>query len=201
MFGLSGSSRTGKTTLAKQIAEDLGIRYFDASVTKIMQGAGYNPVGALTIDERIDAQVKLLDTYTDAIHAVQEIFITDRTPLDFIGYMLGEVSMTNTTEDQGRRIDDYVRRCLDTTRKLFTCIAIVRPLPFYEAAEDKPKPNPAYQRHVQFIIEGAAQSLLADLNLMTAVTTEFEERRVGFRSGFAQSMGTFFKERAGVSSH
>jgi hypothetical protein len=156
MFGLSGAHRTGKTTLAKAIAEKRGIPYFDASVTKIMREFGIDPVGHVTLDDRITAQEFLLKKFIDKVKAAPFNAISDRTPLDMVGYMLGEVTMHNTPVEFHQRIQDYVDACIALTQRHFDLVLIVRPLPEFKIEEGKPPFNRAYQSEVQFLIEGAA---------------------------------------------
>jgi len=159
MFGISGAQRTGKTTLAKAVAEKLKFHYHDSSVTKIMREFGINPVGDVPLGERIKAQEFLLEKSCDALRQAPRPAITDRTPLDFIAYMLGEVTMHNTAEEFHEPIQTYVKNCLAAAEKYFDMILIVRPLLTYKAADDKPPPNRAYQSAIQYLIEGAAQNI------------------------------------------
>lgn len=155
-FGLTGASGSGKTTLAKEIAEKMNIPYHDASITRIMKANGLDPVGPTApLDERIAAQEKLLDQFIAEIRSLDRPFISDRTPIDMIGYMLGEITMRNSTQEQGERAFAYAAKCLNTTRELFDAVLVLRPLPFYENTETRPPQNAAYQFETQLIMEGA----------------------------------------------
>ena len=189
-WGLSGASGTGKTTLAKDVSIAMGITYHDASVTAIMQRIGFDPVGVShDLDSRIKAQNHLLDAYCADIRAIKHYpFITDRTPLDMAAYMLGEVTMRNTTEAQGQAIHDYVQRCLKATEKLFDAFVLVPPLPSYEASATRPAPNKAYQLLIHHLIRALAEDddldcawallMKPDRDVRANSTVEFLRNRV-----------------------
>ncbi len=159
-FGLAGSAGSGKTTLAKEIAEAMHIHYHDASVTRIMKAAGINPVApGVDLDTRIEAQEFLLRHYEAELRQLPSPFITDRTPLDMAAYMLGELTMTNATPAQGQRAAHYVEDCLNVTREFFDAILAVRPLPFYEIKGTRPPLSRGYQWQTQLLVEGAMQRL------------------------------------------
>jgi cytidylate kinase len=103
-FGLSGSHRSGKSTLAQATAKALGIHYLDASTTAIMEGTGFNPVApGATIGQRLRAQDYLLKEFTKMAMKAPYPFISDRTPLDHAAYMLGELTMHNATAEVGAK--------------------------------------------------------------------------------------------------
>jgi hypothetical protein len=155
-FGIAGAHRVGKSTLAKLVAEDLKMTFHDASVSKIMREAGINAVGDVPLEARVEAQEFLLRRYLKDLQWAPRPLVTDRTPLDMIGYMLGEITMHNTDAKLGARIQNYVEECLGATLVHFDTIIVVRPLTTYVEDPDKPPMNRAYQTLVQFIVEGAA---------------------------------------------
>ena len=134
MFALIGAHRSGKTTTAKAVAERIGIHYHDAGVTRIMQEIGFNPVADLPIEDRLKAQKHLLMRYVEEIKAIKGAFITDRSPLDFIGYTLGEVTMHNTDLEVGNAIIDYIDACVRVANTHFDRIAQMVFAPVLRAA-------------------------------------------------------------------
>ena len=159
MYGLSGASRSGKTTLAKKMAEVMEVPFVDSSTTALMQQAGFNPVAVLDIETRIEAQEHLLQAYLRLIDAQPSpYFVTDRTPMDMLAYMLAEVSMHNTTFEQGERINAYCENCIAAAESRFSLVLLVHPLSVYEVRSDKPPLNRAYQGHIHLLIEGALRS-------------------------------------------
>jgi hypothetical protein len=186
-FGLAGAHRTGKTTLAKQVAEDLGYSYHNGSVSAIMREFGIDAVGDIPLQQRIEAQEFLLGKYLQNLHWAPRPMITDRTPLDMIGYMLGEVTMHNTDPVLAKRIDAYVVKCLEAALTQFDTIVICRPLTKYVVDAKSPPLNPAFQSAIQFLIEGACRQVDDTIFIQTLMTTDFQTRRA--------HTGQIFKER------
>lgn len=136
----------------------LEIPYVDASTTALMQEAGFNPVSVMDIETRIKAQEHLLDAYLRLLDRQPPNFVTDRTPIDMLAYTLGEVTMHNTTEEQGERIAAYCDRCVAAAESRFALVIVTEPLKTYEARPDKPPPSKAYQALIHTIICGSLRN-------------------------------------------
>lgn len=175
-FGITGSHRSGKSTLAKDIAASLHIPYHDASVTKVMQEAGVNAVGNLSLEERMNAQEFMLDKTIEILAKVPRPFITDRTPIDMIGYTMGELTMHNSSIEMGNRIADYAKRCIKATEDNFAMVFVLEPLPVFAVDPNKPPPNLGYQQMVQYIMEGAALNVRASTKIRFVSTADHAER-------------------------
>lgn len=178
MYGISGSSRSGKSTLAKALAQTLNLPYVDSSTTALMKQSGYNPVANMSIADRIDAQEKLLISYVLLMQKAPRVFITDRTPIDMLAYTLAEVTMHNTNAEISQRINLYAERCMNATGNLFSLLFVTRPLPFYEVAPDKPPPNSAYQSHIHLLIEGAVHACSVPWMIVSTDTVENRVKQV-----------------------
>jgi predicted ATPase len=200
IFGFSGASRTGKTTLAKLVADRMKIHYHDASVTKIMREFGIDPVSDVPLFQRLEAQELLLTKFMDAIKAAPRPAVCDRTPLDMIGYMLGEVTMHNLPVELHDRVQSYVDRCITETERHFDMVVAVRPLPHYKADPTKPPPNRAYQSAVQFLIEGACMNT-DNLHSACMTFTDLEERADAACTMFAERVEDLLAEKAQNSVH
>lgn len=162
MIGLSGAHRSGKTTLAKRVADTLGLTYCEVSVSKIARDLGVNAVGDLPIAERIAFQRRLLPLFIKEIRKTARPCIVDRTPLDMIGYMLGEITMHNTSAEVGTEVYTYVEECLKATADNFDLVLVLRPLQAFVVDPKSPPMNPAYQWLIQYIIEGAISNMNTD---------------------------------------
>jgi len=199
-FGLAGSHRSGKTTLAKELSEKFKFHYYDASVSKLMAEAGINAVGLVSLEDRMGAQEYLLEKHYEITQKLPRPFISDRTPLDMIAYTLGEVTMHNVNPQLSERIERYVNRCLTVTANTYDSFIIVRPLEGYEVDPTKPPPIRAYQWQVQMLIEGAAAQL--DLIAGCTITTSEHATRIGLISEYIdQRMITMRKERGSRLIH
>jgi len=200
MFGFAGAHRTGKTTLAKAVAERLGIRYYDASVSRIMMEKQIHSVSDLPILQRIEAQEYLLQRHLEDIAKLPRPCITDRTPLDFIGYMLGEITMHNTPPEFHQRIGLYVDTCVAAVRMHYDTVILCRPLPVYEVDPTKPPENVAYQMKVQFLIEGAS-CCVKPTQVGTLKTVDFNERLESSVKLVASQLNDIAADRANYSLH
>lgn len=186
LFGISGASGTGKTTLAKRIAEELGITYMPTSITECARKHGFTAVSSLSMRDRLTLQMKLLEDHVTMITEAQRPLIVDRTPVDMIAYMMCEVEMmshTRMTPEVTTAVDEYVTLCLETTAKLYDSIFVLEQLDHYEIKATRPPENRAYQTHTSLVMVGALNRLggrvnctlvrQADLNLRTEYVSDF----------------------------
>lgn len=162
MFGLIGAHRTGKTTLARILAEKMGIYYFQVSTSEIMREGGFDAVSDMDLEERLDAQEFLLLRFLEMTEDIPKPFLSDRTPIDMAAYMLADINMHNATADQSERAARYAHSCLIATMGMFDALIVTRPLEWYDEAPDKPPYSPAYQMHIQTLIEGMAYHMLSE---------------------------------------
>jgi hypothetical protein len=156
ILGLAGSHRSGKTTLAHAAAARGGIAFYDGSFGRLARTLGFESVARMSIFERLTMQNRVLDLYDREIRLDAADRITDRTPLDMLAYLVAEVGMHSDLGDAAsREIVAYRDRCIALTRDLFDDVFLLQPLPVYVVADGKPSDDPAYQMHIQTLIEGA----------------------------------------------
>jgi len=165
-----------------------------------MRQAGINGVADIPMIERIKVQQFILDRFIDNIQRAPRPSITDRTPLDMIGYMLGEVTMHNTPQELHEPIQTYVDNCINAAERYFDMALIVRPLPNYKVQDSRPPLNPAYQTMVQFIIEGAGQNA-TQLYGGIIQTTDFEERCEATCGAIKRRLADLVRHKYGLTSH
>lgn len=128
-IGFAGAHRTGKTTLAEYVAQELGIRFHatniaDAPVWKEIHSS---PSDQFTFAERLEIQHRLLDYMEKQLEANDEkAFVTDRTPLDLLGYLFANVDSTcsDLWADSARSL---VSRAIRLADKHFDRIFLVQP--------------------------------------------------------------------------
>lgn len=179
LYGLTGSSGTGKTTLAKAVAESLSAEFVATSITASGKRHGYDPVAFMSLKDRIKLQHHLLDDLMELIRSAKRPAIMDRTPIDLIGYMYAEIDMHShirlSAEDIAQ-IETYRERCLEETVKWFDHVFVTTPLPVYENAETRPVQNAAYQHHSQMIMEGAIYQLTGRVNFSVLRPSDLDTR-------------------------
>lgn len=167
IYGLMGAAGTGKTTLAKLVAEGLDISFQPSSISASARRHGFDAVGLLTLRERLKLQRHLLDDFKEMIANAPRPMITDRTPIDMIGYLMGEFHMLSHHALEPELLaeaDRYVSECMDYTRTTFDYVFHLGKLNVYEVKETRPALNPAYERHTDLIMKGCLIDLRDNLH-------------------------------------
>lgn len=155
MIGLCGAHRTGKTTLARAYAEKHGLEFVQTSLSAIFKDMGYDPAEKFDFATRLTIQEEILRR-TDRMYAAvgPKPAITDRTPVDYIAYTMGDAIGDAVPEDQQARFKKYVQNCIDVTNKRFGVLLVVQPGIPVVAEEGKAALNHAYIEHLNSIILG-----------------------------------------------
>lgn len=202
LFGISGASGTGKTTLAKLVAEDLGIEYMPTSITECAKRHGFDAVGHLSLTQRIRLQQHLLEDHIEMVCQAPRPLIVDRTPIDMIGYMLAELDMHShmrATPEELEAIEDYVTLCGEMTTSLYDYVFILGQLDGYEEAPTRPADNRAYQTHSQLIMMGAILRLHGKFNYAYLPFTDLEKRREGLHDTIVQRLNELERLRSSAA--
>jgi len=167
LFGISGSAGCGKTTVAKQVAEDLGILFRPTSITECARRHGFDPVAPMSLTQRVALQKHLLEDHLEMIDGETRPLIVDRTPIDMLGYMLGEMHMQSHQELPGdvlNQVAKYAADCLEATVKHYDQVFVLSPLANYEVSGKRPAENPAYQLHTHFLMLGGVMQISQRIN-------------------------------------
>lgn len=156
MIGLCGAHRTGKTSLARAYAEKHGIAFVETSVSAIFRDLGHDPSAAFDFKTRLDIQEVIL-TRLDAVYGAlnpAELAITDRTPIDMLGYTMSEAIGDAVSAADQARFQKYVERCFDVTNRRFSTLVLVQPGIPLEIAAGKAVLNDAYIEHLNSLMLG-----------------------------------------------
>lgn len=128
-IGFAGAHRTGKSTLAKAVAYELG---YTALVTSVSNAPIWGqihvpPSEQFTFAERLEVQHHLME-YLEKQYAstTEKNFVADRTPLDLLGYLFANVDSTcsNLWADSTRTL---VREAIFSITRHFDKIFLVQP--------------------------------------------------------------------------
>jgi len=198
LYGLTGSSGTGKTTLGKAVAESLGIEFRPTSITECARRHGFNAVGVLPLTDRLALQNHLLEDHIEMLAEAPRPLIVDRTPIDFIGYLMAEFDMHSHMRASPEELvaaDDYVQRCLTATLRYYDHVFILGQLDFYEEAATRPADNRAYQTHSQLIMEGALFKLSGRVSYSAIYKNDFEARETFVHDTIVARLDEIEKER------
>lgn len=197
IIGLAGAHRTGKTTLAKIIAEELEIDFVSSSFGEAAKRHGYDAVADMTLTERIGMQIKVLHEHQNFLMANRKVVITDRTPIDMLAYTLAEVGMQSHTQVEAsvlQAVEAYKQLCLALTSKFYKTVFVLGPLDHYAEEPGKPAFNTAFQSHIQLLIDGAACNL-EGVQLAFIETTDLAERREIVHDVVVETMNDMDLER------
>lgn len=137
MMGLIGAHRVGKTTLMNQLAKG-PFEAVPISINKMQRNRGYDSSNQnYSFEDRMIIQRHLLDDFNDflykrlnrprpAVIRSYGVMVTDRTPLDLIGYTLLAL-VDPITPAQGEDLMKYINDCIELTNKYFTDLILIQP--------------------------------------------------------------------------
>lgn len=198
LFGLTGAHRSGKTSLARTVADELGIEFYETSISKTSKELGYNSVADLSLVDRLHLQTLLLENHIQEINKRARPLITDRTPLDFLGYLACEFTMNNGNNLDYEVLQQaaiFTDRCLETTKAYYDSVTYLCPLPGYEIADGKPADNPIYQTNHALTVLGAVCQLQETVNYAMVFETDWEVRRQFFHDHVVDRLDEIDEER------
>jgi nicotinamide riboside kinase len=158
-IGLTGPHRTGKTTLARAFAEKADLAFVETSTSAVFKELGFDPKADYDFTTRLYIQRKVLEDMNRKYCEAKNLFITDRTPLDALAYLLADVQRTNVTDGAlVKELGQYQRDCFDVLNRHFAMIMVIQPgIPLVEE-EGKAPANEPYIEHLNALIMGLAVS-------------------------------------------
>ncbi|MEO9497631.1 MAG: AAA family ATPase [Vibrio splendidus] len=151
-LGLSGSHRTGKTTLACNISKAYDLPLVMTNASSIFKKHGITPTDSISLERKLEIQYEILHESTK-LWQLNKSFVTDRTPLDMAAYMLMEYSKFEG-EYNSSQILAYVNTCMKVSSAIFSNIVVVQPgIPLVNAPL-KGVIDPTYIDKMNIIIRG-----------------------------------------------
>lgn len=152
-LGLAGAHRTGKTSLARRLADELEIPFLETSVKSIAAEYGFDVDRHDDFYARMDWQEFLLERLGEKYASMEgRTFITDRTPLCMLAYMLADVPNGPITQEMDDRVKSYRDACMALTDRYFALTAVVQPGIPFEPVEGAPALNTGYQEKVSSVV-------------------------------------------------
>jgi hypothetical protein len=205
LYGICGAHRSGKTTLAKRVAEELGIEFIDTSFGSISKGKR-NPVAPMTLRERLDIQVHGLERHLELILQASRPAIVDRTPLDMFGYLLAEFHMTSDRHADADVLEGaayLAEQYLEAVKLNYDMVFFTEILPVYEVDTSKPTPpnNRAFQLHLDAIIRGGLHRLHDEINHAVVPAIPLAERVEQVSELIVERMNEIDDQRKAVGFH
>lgn len=194
MFAIAGSHRSGKTTLARDLAALLGVEFLETKVSDTFAALGIDPKAPLTFDVRLDVQNKILHDM-EVAYALRagKIFIADRSPFDVLGYTLADVQRDTLDDALRVRFASHMHRAIAIVKAHLAGVMLVLPLPDQPETPGKAQSCPVYMHHVYTCVRSmiiSSDEILAPHGFMSAELTSFNHQyrmddAVQFMSQFA----------------
>jgi hypothetical protein len=180
IYGLCGAHRSGKTTVAKAIAEQMGIEFLDSSFN-VAREFGYDPVAPMPLRKRVEMQALVFEHHMHQLDKAPRPLITDRTPVDFFAYLMAEFHMTSDRHAEADVLEAaalLAEHCLAFTPKTYDMVFFMEPLAVYEVDTTKATPpeNKAFQLHIDALMRGGLSRIHDDLNYAFVKAGPLQER-------------------------
>lgn len=205
MFGIAGAHRVGKTTLAREVAQKLGIAFLETKVADVFPELGLS----VRVSHDVATMFRIQNAILDKLEAGYEMaardgeaWITDRTPLDVMMYTMADIrrDSLDTAELLGE-FRKHMTRSMEITSRNFRSVLIVSP--GIQMVEDQSKAPgcPAYQIHCTSILHSMAYWRPLEnvvLGMLPAHVTELNDRvsqSVLFFDATMQQAGNGIAER------
>lgn len=160
-IGFVGAHRTGKTTLAKAVADQLGHTMIASQVSAIARKFDFD----MDMDRRDEP--KFFNMQKEILRALEKSFqgqanfVADRTPLDAAAYLIADVQANTGSSAWHEEVLQYVDSAVRMTEDMFDVVILVPPAIDFDPMDGKPGANLAYQEHHHLICRG----LHADLDM------------------------------------
>ena len=137
MIGLLGAHRTGKSTLMYEfVKKHPAVKATTFNVGALQKGLGFNSNKQdYPFETLMQIQEHLIMCFkqhleelgkTDALLRQESLYISDRTPVDLIGYTMIHAN-GNLTDNQSEWLLSYIQRCIELTNKYYSKLVLIQP--------------------------------------------------------------------------
>lgn len=206
VVGITGVHRTGKTTLMQALAELLGLHTVQTNVSGVFASMGLRADKQYSLEERMNVQDKVLEHLAECYAAMDSApFVTDRTPIDLIGYVMADIGPeTAANPELSARVLAYVNDCYKLFTRHFSALVVVQPGIKVQAAELKGSLSPAYVEHLNFVMRAAAmddRSGNAIRMILPATLTDNQERVLRIQDTLIGQIERWDKKMQHVTFH
>lgn len=123
-FGISGSQRVGKTTLAKRVAERMNLPFVQTDVSGVFRKMGMNPAVNHCFEDRIRVQYAINEHFRE-VFSQHRIFVSDRTSLCSLAYVMTDIRQVDEWDKDV--FEAYIEDCFEIINKYFSTIVVVQP--------------------------------------------------------------------------
>ncbi|QJT70899.1 AAA_28 domain-containing protein [Vibrio phage vB_VcorM_GR7B] len=167
-IGFAGAHCTGKTTLVQNVSEQTGLPIIPFSVSRVFKDNGFSTNVLMSLEERMEIQNCVIGEYEDTLdkwltdNPDAKGFLIDRTPLDFLMYVYGDISMTSLTDIEAHAVSTYADHCIALTDRYFGQVTVVQPGVPLEDRDGRGFMDATYIDKLNYIVLGALQRVAAN---------------------------------------
>lgn len=184
-IALIGPHRTGKTTLAHSFIEKYPkYAYLPLGASHIFKRHNVDPSQYLDFDERLRIQYEILTAaYETLSKHKHDLFISDRSPIDFAAYLLSDI--TAKSPDYFKAVRQYCNDCFELHNQFFPLTFLLQPsIPFVHEPL-KGAPSESYRYMLNELYKGLLTNVDNQPSIIPKHTTSIQARvdLVGFVSG------------------
>lgn len=152
-----GPHRVGKTTLAKEFAaESSNYQYFTLHVSDYFKKVNIDPSMPMDFETRLRVQFELLtmagQQYREAISQTDKHLVCDRSPLDFMAYLLADVTMSSP--DYLPALRSFEEEAIALHKEIFGYTVLIQPGIQYVHEEAKGSPSQSYIFMLNYLYKG-----------------------------------------------
>lgn len=185
VYVFTGTHGTGKTTLAKTIAEKMKIPFYSSPAGEIHKKFGVNASDQIDFSLRVQIQHAIVNSWMDDYQAALKTGgVFDRGPTDFAAYLLGDVDRS-VGERDSELCMNYVSHCVELANGIEN-LFLVHPhnATMSDRGADKPDTkNEIYALQIHWLI---MQTLVASGNEFGTIPAGTNDYRISIFSRFMQ---------------
>lgn len=180
-LGIAGPHRSGKTTLAEAISNETGMALVLTSAGDVCKSLGIDPSAPMNFATRMKLQHAILDSAVAMWQQERGAFVSDRTPIDFLGYTLADITMKEAASDvDWAMLKKYMGDCFEAMNRFFGVAVLLPPaLPLVHSPE-KPTGamNRSYIEHLTQVMRGLVYDdrCLVRVFLLSDKTVDLRDR-------------------------
>lgn len=182
MFALSGTHRSGKTTLAKAVAAKLDIPFVEMNVAQVFTDLGISPKSHMDFKDRLFVQGKILrhmeiklGLAASSVH--NGVYITDRSPYDVLGYTMADVQRDTLDDALRHKMAAQIQLARHITASNLLGIITVPSFPNPPEDPKSAQACPFYMDHVAICIQSCLHSYpTTQLMAMIIESVSLDER-------------------------
>lgn len=174
--GLCGSHRSGKTTLAREVAARTGMTFVQTATSQVFARNGLHPSAAMDFTTRLWIQHKVVEAAETVWQGAAGGFISDRTPIDMMAYTLADIQ--GDTAVDFAELAGYLDHCFAAANRYFSQLVVIQPSIPLVHEEGKAALNKAYMEHLNVLIKGLCcdERLACRVKFIERAVVDLDER-------------------------